>query len=94
MNDQESIAGTPKVEDRVSLLEGEINELRATLAKLARKHSWPVYLTVDETAELLQISPRTLHDWVSQEKIPFHKAGSQTRFLLSEIVEWTAGRCK
>ena len=32
MNDQESIAGTPKVEDRVSLLEGEINELRATLA--------------------------------------------------------------
>lgn len=82
----------PPIEDRVRLLESEVTELRNEVAKLAKRHHYPQYLTVDELAEMLQLSPRTIHDMVSARRIPYHKAGSNTRFLLSEIIEWTAGR--
>ena len=69
-----------------------MSELRALLTEVARRAAWPQYITADQLAELLQISPRTVQDWVSEERIPYHKAGSQTRFLISEIVQWTAGQ--
>jgi excisionase family DNA binding protein len=50
----------------------------------------PQFLTVEEVAELLRVSPRSVYDWVSQGAIPFHKAGRRTIFLLDEILEWTA----
>jgi excisionase family DNA binding protein len=49
----------------------------------------PKFLTVDEVADLLRVSKRSVYDWVSQGVIPFHKAGRRTIFLLDEIVEWT-----
>ena len=49
----------------------------------------PKFLTVDEVAQLLRVSPRSVYDWVSQGVIPFHKAGRRTIFLLDEILEWT-----
>jgi excisionase family DNA binding protein len=52
----------------------------------------PKFLTVEEVAELLRVSPRSVYDWVSQEIIPFHKAGRRTIFLLDEILEWTERR--
>jgi excisionase family DNA binding protein len=82
----------PKPEDRIALLESEVSELRRLLTEVARKQAWPQYLTVDQLAEVLQISPRTVHDWVSEDRIPYHKAGNQTRFLIGEIVQWTAGQ--
>lgn len=82
----------PPLEDRVRLLEVEITEMRNEVSRLARRQSFPQYLSVEEVAEMLNLSPRTIHDWVSARRIPFHKAGGATRFLLSEIIEWTAGR--
>jgi excisionase family DNA binding protein len=84
----------PQPEDRIALLEKEISELRRLLTEVARKQSWPQYVTKDELAEMLQISPRTVDDWVSEDRIPYHKAGSQTRFLIGEVVQWTAGKWK
>lgn len=49
----------------------------------------PKFLTVEEVAELLRVSPRSVYDWVSQSNIPFHKAGRRTIFLLDEILAWT-----
>ncbi|MGH9759715.1 MAG: helix-turn-helix domain-containing protein [Blastocatellia bacterium] len=49
----------------------------------------PKFLTVDEVAELLRVSRRSIYDWVSQGVIPHRKAGRRTIFLLDEIVEWT-----
>jgi excisionase family DNA binding protein len=49
----------------------------------------PKFLTVDEVADLLRVSRRSVYDWVSQGVIPFHKAGRRTIFLLDEILEWT-----
>jgi excisionase family DNA binding protein len=54
--------------------------------------SRPQFLTVEEVAELLRVSPRSIYDWVSQRQIPFHKAGRRTIFLLDEILEWTRDR--
>lgn len=50
----------------------------------------PKFLTVEEVAGFLRVSPRSVYDWVSQEMIPFHKAGRRTIFLLDEILEWTS----
>ena len=50
----------------------------------------PRFLTVEEVAELLRVSPRSVYDWVSQGIIPHRKAGRRTIFLLDEILEWTA----
>lgn len=52
----------------------------------------PEFLTVDEVAAWLRVSPRSVYDWVSQGIIPYRKAGRRTIFLLSEIIEWTARR--
>lgn len=54
--------------------------------------SRPQFLTVEEVAELLRVSPRSVYDWVSQRQIPFHKAGRRTIFLLDEILKWTNER--
>jgi len=54
--------------------------------------SHPQFLTVEEVAELLRVSPRSIYDWVSQRQIPFHKAGRRTIFLLDEILAWTTER--
>jgi len=54
--------------------------------------SHPQFLTVEEVAELLRVSPRSVYDWVSQRQIPFRKAGRRTIFLLDEILEWTSER--
>ena len=48
------------------------------------------FLTVEEVAEWLRVSPRSIYDWVSQGLIPFRKAGRRTIFLRNEIIEWTA----
>lgn len=47
------------------------------------------FLTVDEVAELLRAEPETIRNWVSQERIPYRKAGGKVLFLLEEILEWT-----
>ncbi|HEY7546374.1 MAG TPA: helix-turn-helix domain-containing protein [Blastocatellia bacterium] len=49
----------------------------------------PKFLTVEEVAELLRVSPRSIYDWVYQGTIPYHKAGRRVIFLLDEILEWT-----
>ena len=47
------------------------------------------FLTVDEVAELLRAEPETIRNWVSQDRIPYRKAGGKVLFLLEEILEWT-----
>lgn len=54
--------------------------------------SAPKFLTVQEVAELLRIKVRTVYEMVSENRIPFRKAGRRTVFLLDEIIAWTASR--
>ena len=47
------------------------------------------FLGVDEAAELLSISKRTIYGWIQQGRIPYRKAGRRVLFLESELLEWT-----
>jgi excisionase family DNA binding protein len=47
------------------------------------------FLNVDEAAELLEISKRTIYAWIQQGRIPYRKAGRRVLFLESELLEWT-----
>ena len=52
----------------------------------------PKFLTVEEVAAMLRIKVRTVYEMVSQNRIPFRKAGRRTVFLLEEILDWTTPR--
>ncbi len=45
-------------------------------------------LNVRETAQLLNVSTKTLYRWISNNKIPVFRINDQYRFLRSEILEW------
>ena len=48
-----------------------------------------VFLEVDEVALLLRVKKKTVQEWVSDDKIPYRKAGGHVLFLLSEVLQWT-----
>ena len=55
----------------------------------------PVFLTLKELAELLRVKPRTVYDWVANERktgIPVERAGGSLRFRLDKILQWTEGQ--
>jgi len=47
------------------------------------------FLSVQEAAEFLRVSPRTIYGFVSQRQIPYRKVGRRVLFLESELLEWT-----
>jgi excisionase family DNA binding protein len=49
-------------------------------------------LTVEEVASWLQISKRTVRQWVQDEYIPFLKIGALVRFVPHSIREWLKKR--
>jgi len=59
------------------------------------RHDSPVFLTLKELAELLRVKPRTVYDWVANERktgIPVERAGGSLRFRLDRILLWTEGQ--
>ena len=45
-------------------------------------------LTVDEVAELLALSPRTIYKWTTSRRIPFLRVGRRLRFSESDLKAW------
>jgi len=85
---------TNKDESKLKLNPDE--ELEALQNKLPPLHGLPVYspeklLTIDETAEILNIPRRTLDNWRWKKNIslPWIKvAGKTVRYRMSDILEW------
>lgn len=48
----------------------------------------PELLTIDQVADLLQVSPKTVRNWVYRRKIPHRKINGVLRFLRHEITKW------
>lgn len=46
------------------------------------------YLSVQELAEMLGISPETVYGWTSQKRIPYIKVGRLVRFDQDEVKAW------
>ena len=47
------------------------------------------FLSVQEAADFLRVSPRTVYGWISQRAIPCRKAGRRVLLLKSELIAWT-----
>ena len=63
--------------------------LEAELAKKLQTDVELRFLTVEEVATLLRVEAGTVRNWISQDKIPYRKAGGNILFLLEEILSWT-----
>jgi excisionase family DNA binding protein len=48
-----------------------------------------VFLTTDETAALLGVSPRTIMNYVQNNNIPVRYVNKERRFLLAELLAWS-----
>jgi PTS system nitrogen regulatory IIA component len=48
----------------------------------------PEIMTVQEVAEFLRVSERTVYDWATHEVIPCGKLGTTWRFKRSEVEKW------
>jgi excisionase family DNA binding protein len=57
-------------------------------ASLAQTKEPPIYLTLNEVADLLRVKPRTVYAWVSDNRIPFERKGSLLRFRLDAVLAW------
>lgn len=69
------------------VLQHQSQELEARQVK--QSTSEVEYLTVEETAALLKVSPAHIKNLIYRGEIPFHKVGTVYRFLKSEILSWT-----
>lgn len=45
-------------------------------------------LTIDELAEKVQVSKRTIYSWVNKKVVPYYKIQQGIRFDEKEIDEW------
>lgn len=58
---------------------------------ITRKRS---LLTVIEVASYLNVSPRTIRDWVFKRKIPYRKPNGCLRFSQEDIENWSLPKQK
>lgn len=54
--------------------------------------SLPAIMTIEEVAEYLRVSERTVYDWASKGEIPCGKIGTAWRFKSSDIEAWVNKR--
>jgi excisionase family DNA binding protein len=69
--------------------QGEEAMTTTTIAKTRAGQPAPVLLTVQEAADLLRVTTRTLYQMVAEARIPYRRVGKALRFDRAEILEWT-----
>ena len=67
--------------------------LKLTTPQPGRLITVPQLMTIEQCAELLQVTVGTIYVWVSHKQIPFRKLGphknAAVRFDYNEITQWT-----
>lgn len=61
---------------------------------LSNRQFFENYITYKQLSEWIQVSVKTLQDWVYKREIPFIKIGRLVRFKPSEIQIWIEERNK
>ncbi len=59
-------------------------------AQPAEKYDKSPWMTVEQLAEYLSVSPGTIRNWVSQKYIPHARRGRVVRFHRRQIDAWLA----
>ena len=79
---------------KLDILEDKINRLVALVEKLTVAESvQDQWMDVDGLCSYHPDRPakKTVYDWVTLRRVPYHKDGKRLRFLKSEIDAWLAG---
>ena len=72
----------------------ELAELQRTVAALVAKVAPPhevEFITINETAEFLQVSRVTVHAWINKGILTAYKIGNLTRLKKHEVTEAMTG---
>ena len=73
-----------------SQLREAVLQLTSRLEELAADRSKPPRtLTREEVAAMYGVTPSTISNWVSNKKVPHHKAGGAVVFMLDELLAWS-----
>lgn len=75
------------IEKRLCKIEDLILDLQSNYISNVNK-SDDQLLTVDQTAELLNLATQTIYGLVSRREIPHRKRGKRLYFTKSEIIDW------
>ena len=54
----------------------------------ARTQEPDAILTLDEAAELLKVSVRTIRTWMHLRSLPYKKCGQTVRFSRAAVLKW------
>lgn len=79
---------------KLDILEDKVNRLVALVEKLtAQEPVKDVWFDVDGLCAYHPDKParKTVYDWVTLRRVPYHKDGKRLRFLKSEIDAWLIG---
>jgi PTS system nitrogen regulatory IIA component len=57
-----------------------------------RRKGQTVHLSVKDSAQLLDVSEKTIYRWIRKEEIPFFRVNDQYRFNRMELLEWATSR--
>ena len=78
-----------------SLILEKLESIEARLAALEKPapKDQDVWMNVDELMAYHPDKPskKTIYDWVTCRRVPYHKDGKRLRFLKSEIDKWLMG---
>ena len=61
--------------------------VREEISAAANGNGHAALLTAEQLAEVLQVHPATIYQWVKSKTIPFYQAGRFVRFNLQEVLE-------
>ena len=50
------------------------------------------YLTLEQTAEIMQVDARTVRNWVKDQGLPALRVGREYRFRRDTVLEWLESR--
>lgn len=74
--------------DIINLISDQVAEKVLKNLNPSNSSTEDVFINIDETAKLIDLSKSSVYGLVHQNKIPFHKKGKRLYFLKSEILDW------
>ena len=82
-------------EEGIKVLANQISEQIKSSFKTKFSSNEDEFLSIEETAKLINLSKPTVYGLVHQKNIPFHKKGKRLYFLKSDVLDWIkSGKCK
>lgn len=77
-----------KLQDNVDETRALVQQLVDRLSQPTIEQAPPEFLTVNQAAELLNLTPASVYGMVYEKRIPFSKPNGRLYFLRSDLVEW------